>query len=402
MACRDEASLSRLICDLYEAAYDDAALPRALESFRIAFDGSRACLGVQDLLFDDVDVACTAGDPRFYESYLAHYAPANVIWKSGRTMPIGHVFCDRMVLPRPDYLATEFVSDWMLPQGDLATISCKTASEGAVAGFFTVTRGATQQDFDDADHILMRRLAPTMVRVGELRRTLRMDAIEKHTARLALDALSCAVVIVDASLAIVLANAAATDLFAAPSSGLVWRRGQLATAEPAAAAGLVALVGDACGRAGGVRGAGGSLRLSAASADDGPDLAVSVSPLLDPQAYGLAGRPLARDRPLALVLATPIALAAVDAVEDALVALFGLTPAESRLAAMLAAGATLAEAAARCGIRLTTAKTHLGRCFQKTGAGRQGDLVALIKDVTLPLRRPPSRIRTGSRPHRST
>lgn len=400
MACRDEASVSRLICDLYEAAYDDAVLPRALEALRVAFDGSRACLGMQDLVFHDADVACTAGEPRFYESYLAHYAPENIIWKSGRAAPVGHIFCDRMVLPRKDYLATEFVNDWMLPQGDLGTLSCKVASDGPVAGFFSLTRGTRQPDFDEADHCLMRRLAPTMVRVGDIRRTLRREAIEKHTSQLALDALGCALVVVDAALTIVLANAAATDLFASPVSGLVRRHGRLTTTDPATVARLAALVGNACGEVGGIRGTGGSLRLSAAGADDAPDLAVSVSPLLDPLAYGLPGRPLA------LILATPIALAAADAVEDAvedaLVALFGLTPAEARLAAALAAGATLAEAAARCGIRLTTAKTHVGRCFQKTGAARQGDLVALIRDVTLPLRRPPSRLRTGSRPRRAT
>jgi DNA-binding CsgD family transcriptional regulator len=395
MASRDEASVSRLICDLYEAAYDDAVLPRALETLRVAFDGSRACLGVQDLVFHDADVACTAGEPSFYESYLAHYAPENIVWNSGRAAPVGHIFCDRMVLPRKDYLSTEFVNDWMLPQGDLGTLSCKVASDGPVAGFISVTRGIREPDFADSDHALMRRLAPTMVRVGEIRRTLRRDAIEKHTSQLALDALGCALVVVDAGLTIVLANAAATDLFTDPSSGLVRHHGRL-TAEPAAVARLAALIGNACCEEDGVRCVGGSLRLSAAHAADAPDLAVSVSPLLDPQAYGLPGRPLA------LVLATPIAPAAADAVEDALVALFGLTPAESRLAAALAAGATLAEAATGCGVRLTTAKTHLGRCFQKTGAGRQGDLVALIKDVTLPLRRPPSRLRTGNRPHRST
>lgn len=394
MACRDETSITHLVSDLYEAAYDDAALPRALEALRDAFDGSRACLGAQDLDSHDVDVACTAGELHFYESYLAHYAPGNVVWRSGRSAAVGHVFCDRMVLPREDFLATEFFSDWMRPQGDLATLSCKVGSDGPVAGYFSVTRATGRPDFEEPDHALMRRLAPTMVRVGELRRTLRRDAIGRHASQLALDALGCAIVVVDASLAVVLANAAAYELFASPSSGLLSRRGRLATAEPAMLARLAALVGDACREEGGVRGAGGTLRLPAALADEEPDHAVSISPLPVAEAYGLPGRSLA------LVLATPIAAAATDAAEEALGALFGLTPAEARLAAALAAGATLSEAAARCGIRLTTAKTHLGRCFQKTGAGRQGDLVALIKDVTLPLRRPTGRLRTGSPPHR--
>ena len=58
--------------------------------------------------------------------------------------------------------------------------------------------------------------------------------------------------------------------------------------------------------------------------------------------------------------------------------LFGLTPAEARLAALLASGATLEQAAERCFISKNTAKVQLKSIFSKTGTGRQAELVKLI------------------------
>lgn len=58
--------------------------------------------------------------------------------------------------------------------------------------------------------------------------------------------------------------------------------------------------------------------------------------------------------------------------------LFGLTPAEARLAALLASGATLEQAADHCFISKNTAKVQLKSIFAKTGTGRQAELVKLI------------------------
>jgi len=58
--------------------------------------------------------------------------------------------------------------------------------------------------------------------------------------------------------------------------------------------------------------------------------------------------------------------------------LYGITPAEARLAERLCAGDTLAAAAARCAIGEATAKTHLARLFERTNTRRQADLLRLL------------------------
>jgi DNA-binding CsgD family transcriptional regulator len=43
------------------------------------------------------------------------------------------------------------------------------------------------------------------------------------------------------------------------------------------------------------------------------------------------------------------------------------------------------EAAAALGVATTTIRTHLGRLFEKTGLGRQADLVKLVAAFSTPL-----------------
>jgi DNA-binding CsgD family transcriptional regulator len=57
---------------------------------------------------------------------------------------------------------------------------------------------------------------------------------------------------------------------------------------------------------------------------------------------------------------------------------YGLTHAEAALAVEICVGDGLQAAANRRGVSLATARTHLAHIFQKTGVGRQAELVRLI------------------------
>jgi DNA-binding CsgD family transcriptional regulator len=64
--------------------------------------------------------------------------------------------------------------------------------------------------------------------------------------------------------------------------------------------------------------------------------------------------------------------------EEILTEVFGLSPAEARLAQHLARGATLEEFAASRGIKISTARCQLSTLLAKTGTQRQAKLVALL------------------------
>jgi DNA-binding CsgD family transcriptional regulator len=73
-------------------------------------------------------------------------------------------------------------------------------------------------------------------------------------------------------------------------------------------------------------------------------------------------------------------IAAADS-EHGLADLYHLTPAQERLALRLAAGETLAVAAEKLGIRLSTARWVLRSVFEKTDTRRQAELVRLVLTV---------------------
>lgn len=109
-----------------------------------------------------------------------------------------------------------------------------------------------------------------------------------------------------------------------------------------------------------------------------------------PRETGAARRPLVVDAlPVngigADIFGATLALLTVADLDAAPVSLepslrqgFGLTAAEARLAALLADGGTLDEAAATLGIARETARTRLKAVFAKTGTSRQQGLVALL------------------------
>jgi DNA-binding CsgD family transcriptional regulator len=102
------------------------------------------------------------------------------------------------------------------------------------------------------------------------------------------------------------------------------------------------------------------------------DLALQLAPLPRGNEYDVDGR---RARVI-VFLTDPQASAGVTAAT--LARLYELTAAESRLALALVRGDTLAEAANRNGIAITTARTQLAAVFQKTGTTRQAELVRLL------------------------
>lgn len=69
--------------------------------------------------------------------------------------------------------------------------------------------------------------------------------------------------------------------------------------------------------------------------------------------------------------------------EQALHDLFGLTPAEARLASALSAGHSIESAAALLGIAQATARSELKSVFRKTGLTRQQDLVRMLTSLSL-------------------
>ena len=81
---------------------------------------------------------------------------------------------------------------------------------------------------------------------------------------------------------------------------------------------------------------------------------------------------------MALIVATkPGALADLD--HSLVGEMLGLSPAEARLALLLAAGKTVKDFAAVQGCTVNTARAHLAHLLHKTGCRRQVELVGVLQ-----------------------
>jgi DNA-binding CsgD family transcriptional regulator len=100
--------------------------------------------------------------------------------------------------------------------------------------------------------------------------------------------------------------------------------------------------------------------------------------------YGIAVCPVSRRHPGLAALRPGVCIVIADPDRQTplagqrLEAAFGLTPAEARLAELLAAGEKLQSAAEQLKITYGTARARLAVIFQKTDTRRQGELVRLL------------------------
>jgi DNA-binding CsgD family transcriptional regulator len=207
---------------------------------------------------------------------------------------------------------------------------------------------------------------------------LGMRAIEVDRLSGALDALATAVWLVDRGGRVLHHNAAAAALLRL-GGPLGMRQGRLAARTPAEDAALLRAMAEATARNLG-ESPPPQATLALGEGASGLGLAVTVLPLPQGVPQGAAA---------AIFAQHPIA--APPAPLDAFAALHGLTPAETRCLAEILLGRTVPEAARALGVGPETARTHLTRIFEKTGASRQSELVRLAAGYLAPLRDTPPR-----------
>ena len=179
-----------------------------------------------------------------------------------------------------------------------------------------------------------------------------------------LDLIALGIVLLDAEGNVVHANKAAQDM-ARDAAHFSFRRNRIAATDPVSDTALqqaidkVKTAARRGERVGGIMLQGAESAMSALIGALGPSTAAQK-----PQAE------------LAVFLSAPTHDKKVS--ERLLIDLFGLTPTEARVAALLTSGARPSDVADALGISTTTVSFHMRNLFQKTGTNRQIDLVTLI------------------------
>jgi DNA-binding CsgD family transcriptional regulator len=294
-----------------------------------------------------------------------HKTELNPLFPAFRRLRPGMAAADWMLLPKESFERSPFYREWSLPQDRHSYFGLVTSAGPRTVGGIMFSRGHRAGDFRPDEVALLQALSPHLVRAVAMSRHLGVLAGRRQLCDALLDAASGAVIVVEPDGRIVLGNHAAWRLLEM-GDGLQVRHDRLAAARTGDTSLLRRHIKATAERKLAARETLAVKRRSGAR----PYGVVTTTVPVD--AAGLTpGRQL-----VAVFIADPDATPPDMAM--GLQATYDLTPAEAALVALLAHDTpSLAEAAERLGVSLTTVKTHLKHCFEKTGVQRQTELVRI-------------------------
>lgn len=376
MPARDIDTVMSAVDQLLTGAMDEAQMPAAAETLRQLFNGSKACFAGFGPHPDDRVSYATHVDETLQARCFGDLVDDFIeMGFALRNIPLGQVYHDHEVHGRDKLQRSRVWREWMQPQDMYGGMACRLTENGEAFWFFDVQRGQRQEGFDSEDVALLTKLYPVLRRIAEVRRHLGRVTIQRDEARSALDALAMGLVIVDQDLRITYANEGADEILAEPEGALSLRQGRVFARQPADQRLFKQLV-EMASRNGQELLAHQRSSMILSGGDRTHALSACVMPAASPVPAGSHRKVM-------------IALRRLDMATDMVACarqLFDLTETEAKFASALASGLSLTEAAGAQGVRISTARTHLARIFQKTDTRQQSQLVSLLRSAALPLR----------------
>jgi len=366
----DQKALSDLIAQIYDAAHEPALWETVLR--RIARSS-----GGQTAIFYEFDRRTNAADPigsleidrDRMADYERHYSKVDVWNKRALLRPVGVAGSTQALVPDAEFERTEFYNDHLRPMGIFYGAGGVVDRTPDVMALVGVQRSRRAGPFGAETFGLFELVMPHLRRALRIRRELRRARISNGVLLEAVEQLAEGVVLVDGDARPAFMNAAAASLV---DCGLVLRLEGERLAGPTAS--QTAALRRAIRRA-----AGGSCAAEPATVllqgeVDAAPLQVTVTPLRS------AGPTPGEPSIVLYVRDCGSQRLALDAARRR----YGLTAAEGRLLAGIAAGKTLKMLAAEQRVSVNTLRVHLQHLFDKTGLHRQVDLVRLVQAPGVP------------------
>ena len=362
--------LERLLPRIYEIG--SGSWNPLLDEIRQYLRAQAIALMLHDFTYNLGSIRFASGyNHEYLKLYALYYAHCNIWLRQERHYRSpGAIHIGENLVPENELVATKFYAEWLQPQ-DLHHRLCAVLSrDHATVLFLDVMRPRSGAAFDRSDIERCRSLLPHLQRALQMHRRMVDLEVERDAAFHALDHLPWGVVFVDEHRNRLGANRHAQEILLA-GDGLVARGDTVRAAIAAESAELDRLLSGALNRTGGrAPSAGGPLSITRLSGAH--PLSVLVVPLrTKPESLG-------DRRPAAAIFVGDPDIRLDSSNEQHLRHLYALTAGEARLAARLAQGKSVEEAAAAIGITVNTARAYLKRIYSKTGVRRQPELVRLL------------------------
>lgn len=373
------ARLSDLVGLIYDCAIDPERWPIAMEAIRIELGFHNATLDLIDLPSAAALTSITCNIPSHYLAMMADAGP-DIIEQWG-----GEALVQSLPLDRPAVLShvnpafdlatatNPYYLTFAKPQGIIDVLSIGLARDARAIGTVSFGRHVSAGPIGEREVAIARLLVPHLQRAATINRILEGAVLAQATFAATLDTLTVPVFLVDAALGVVHANPAARTV--ADRGDMVRiARGRLQTGATGASNALEAAVVQAARNESELERRGLGIPVSRL---DGGRGALHVLPLCCGNRHNDRGA-------VAAVFVASIDTPFVAPTEMA-AALFGLTPAETRLFEHLVTGHTQATAAVALGVERSTVKSHLLQIYDKVGVRRQSDLVRVAASLKLPI-----------------
>lgn len=275
------------------------------------------------------------------------------------------------LIRQEDLERTRLWTDLYLPFDVSASAGAVLERQPEAAEIVTIARLGPEPEFRTVELETFARLIPHLARAWRVKRTLADWQSRAGALESVLDRLDRAVIVTGAEGQVRFANRAA-DRLLSRGDGIGARGGRLRAARPRQTDVLLSLIERAAHT--GVGAACVAVDAIALPRDDEVcPLAVVAEPLAPPH-----GEALGQSSCPGSILFIGDSETSTRPSIERLRTVYGLTPAEARLTALVVSGESVASAAEELGVSQNTAKYHLKSVFGKVGVGRQSQLVRRV------------------------
>lgn len=362
------AAFGKTVANIFDAVFDERQTSTALESVT-NFVGAA---GAGFLLVNKFtgQISASAGWGKFTGSradFLAHYGKIDPFRKIREQAPCGSVARLSECLPQSLLRHDEWYNDFLLKGGVCDLLDAKLHESPSHIVLFGLHRATGDVGPFPRDAQRFQALLPSLRNAARLHLGLIDIGYRSAIGRGNLDQLAAGVIFTDEHGRIIETNPAGERILQI-GDGLTMRNGRILARRSFETGKLARLIADAAPAGASLPSAGCML----IARDEGhPPYVVRVAP-------AAGGRP-GDGLPMAVLMISTPGEARVS--QGELADLYGLTPAESRIALALARGRRLTELAGEFDVKITTLRTQLSSILTKCGVERQSDLVRLISNI---------------------
>jgi DNA-binding CsgD family transcriptional regulator/PAS domain-containing protein len=368
----DARELSNLIGLIYEAASRRDAWLEFLDQLAATLGVAAANLNVGNLETGHVEAVKSSGfSPEAAASCDAYYIHIDPYVDAGiLNTPPGCAIEGRAALPQAAFERTEFYNDWYRVQGWIhgfgGTISNDPGGDFAVIACHRAPNRPSDETWQAG---FLQLLLPHLERALQIQTAFDAVSLKRASVEAVFDRLPVGAILVDAHRRVVRANHRAEAILARNDGLSCGPDGLFASRASDSQRLQRCIAGATATTHGDGRESGGALTLPRPSG--GLPLRVVVSPLAPESSIAVVRNAFA------------IVLVSDDSgpnriSPDLLEGLYGLTPSEAVVAALLTEGMTPQQVATANNVSIETTRSHLKQIFTKTDTSRQAELVRLL------------------------